>query len=151
MARKMAKNLEVSVDCGTSLDYFHYKIADLRTKILGLRSNLHDPTNAMNEVIEEIPSALEELDVAKREIFRQNRNLQIEVNPVRLSWMSRPAALNFVRDIARNNAAEDTMHLRGYDAINEVFLMHVFQEQGNVYPILYSLEERGAYENSCCG
>lgn len=134
MARKMAKELEVSVDCGTSLDYFHYKIADLRTKILGTRSNLYDPTNAMNEVIEEIPSALEELDVAKREISRQNRNLQIEVNPFRLSWMSGPDTLNFVRDITRNNAAEDTMRLRGYGAIKEVFLMQRFSGPGKCIP-----------------
>jgi hypothetical protein len=54
----------------------------------------------MNEAIEEISSALEELDVAQREIFRQNRNLQTEVNPIRISWMGRPATLNFVRNIA---------------------------------------------------
>ena len=135
-----------------NLDYFHSKISDLQTKILSFRSNLRDPTDTLNEVIEELSSALKELDVAQREIFQQNENLQTEVNPVRISWMGRPVALSFVNDIARLKVAEDTFHLRGYDAIKEVFLRcNVFQSQGNVYPILYSLEERGAYENSCCG
>lgn len=148
----MAKKLEVSVDCGRSLDHFHYKIVDLGTKVLGPRSNSRDPTPTMNEVIEEIPSALKELDVAKREIFRQNSKLQTEVSPVRIFWMSRPSALNPVRDTAKHNAAKDTIHLRSYDAIKGVFLRYNgFQSQGNVYPILYSLKERGAYENSCCG
>jgi hypothetical protein len=148
----MAKNCKYRFDCGMILDYFHSKISDLQTKILGLRSNLHDPTDTLNEVIEELSSALKELDVAQREIFQQNENLQTEVGPVRISWMGRPATQNFVRDIARRKVAEDTTHLRGYDAIKEVFLRcNVFQSQGNVYPILYSLEERGAHENSCCG
>jgi len=135
-----------------NLDYFHSKISDLQTKILSLQSNLRDPTDTLNEVIEELSSVLKELDVAKREIFQQNEDLQTEVNPVRISWTVGPATLTFVRDIARRKVAEDTTHLRGYDAIKEVFLRcNVFQSQGNVYPILYSLEERGAYENSCCG
>jgi hypothetical protein len=105
-----------------NLDYFHSKISDLQTKILSLRSNLRDPTDTLNEVIEELSSALKELDVAQREIFQQNENLQTEVNPVRISWMGRPVALSFVNDIARLKVAEDTFHLRGYDAISEVFL-----------------------------